>query len=256
MMFEKRYQAIMNLMAFAPVVPQNRWQSLDVSDKPWMAIRELLNHTFSYQVPPTLEELAADVKPNLPWADVHFEKERVSGEPINPGESWKLWPGADSAETMIHGQQYDHSYAERYWPKFAGQTTGGKLVPGGPKVLRGIRYQYGDLDDLVELLRKDPSTRQAYLPVWFPEDLTAANNDARVPCSLGYHFIFRDDRLHVNYFMRSCDVIKHLRDDVYLTARLLLWICQRINMKPGKLTMFTTSLHIFEADWKRYERTL
>lgn len=265
-MFEKIYNSILDLMRIAPELPPSRWQSIDISDKPFMATRELLNYSLEYPLPRTVQELADDVKPNLPWADVHFETERVSGEPINPGESWKMWPGATSAGTMIREQgQYDHSYAERYWPKHAGVTVGGKLYPDigdNYQPNQGIRFAYGDLNDLVYLLISDPTTRQAHLPVWFPEDLTAANQNKRVPCTLGYHFIMRDGKLHIVYYMRSCDLIKHFRDDVYLTGRLLLWVLNQLQeldpkwecVTPGTLTMHITSLHMFQADYKRIFR--
>lgn len=264
---ENRFEAIYNQLRSelleAPIIPPSRWQSIDVSDKPHMATLELLNISFEYGLTEDLDALRGDVKPNLPWADVHFETERVSGEPINPGESWKLWPGAESAGTMIREAQYDHSYAERYWPKFAGQTEGGRLEDGEGLLWRhGVRFQYGDLNDLVTLLVEQPNTRQAYLPVWFPEDLNAANKCLRVPCTLGYHFIQRNGKLYVNYYMRSCDFLRHFRDDVYLTARLLLWIlseCRKRDklwnmVKPAHLTMHITSLHIFKADQRRLQR--
>lgn len=262
-MFDDIYANLREQLIKAPLIPASRWQSIDVSDKPHMATLELLNTSFEYELTEDLDALREDIKPNLPWADVHFETERVSGEPINPGESWKLWPGAESAGTMIRGGQYDHSYAERYWPKFAGQTEGGRLVDGEGFLWRhGIRFQYGDLNDLVTLLVDQPNTRQAYLPVWFPEDLDAANKCMRVPCTLGYHFIHRNGKLYVNYYMRSCDFLRHFRDDVYLTARLLLWVlseCRKRDklwntVKPAHLTMHITSLHIFKADQRRLQR--
>ena len=78
-----------------------------------------------------------------------------------------------------------------------------------------------------------------------------------MPCTLGYHFIRRDDRLHCIYPMRSCDYIRHFRDDVYLTLRLQLSILQQLahrkpeqwaNTRMGTLTMHITSLHCFEID--------
>jgi hypothetical protein len=50
---------------------------------------------------------------------------------------------------------------------------------------RGIYFPYGDLNDVVEELLRDPTTRQAILPVFFPETQVigqAAGNLAR--CSI------------------------------------------------------------------------
>jgi hypothetical protein len=245
----------------APVVEAPHWQST----KAPAPMVELLNVSLTLDLghSPTLSEISQVVRPNLPWADLHFEQERVSGEPINPGETWKVWPyGHSAAKHLREGEniaQYDHSYAERYWPKFAGSTDDGRFGPGkgARPIMNGYRFPIGDLNDLVAILVKDPLTRQAYLPVWFPEDLAAARLSKRVPCTLGYHFIMRDDQLHVVYPMRSCDFIRHFRDDVYLTIRLLYWVlwqCQTKNptgwgqVRPGTFTMHMTSLHMFTVD--------
>lgn len=251
-------------------VKPGRWQGVDLSVKPEAAMHEVLNHSFQVVLAKRgdLDDLRLDIEPNLPWADRHFEEERVSGHPINPGETWKIWPYGHSADKFRdeHGQ-YNHSYAERYWPKYAGKFTDGILPdpdffkePTG--YLRGqtshfgIRYRYGDLNDLVSHMASDPNTRQAYLPVWFPED--GSHND-RKPCTLGYHFIHRMGFLHVVYYIRSCDLVRHFQDDIYLTVRLLLWVLDRLREKdegwkkvsPGLFTMHITSLHCFINDYRK-----
>ena len=108
---------------------------------------------------------------------------------------------------------------------------------------------------LVNLLLVDPYTRQAYLPVWFPED--TGGGDKRAPCSLGYQFIMRADQLHCSYFIRSCDYLRHFRDDIYLTVRLQQWVLTQCQLKDsdwsrvkmGTFTMHITSLHLFRNDY-------
>lgn len=241
-----------------------RWQSTDRIANA-LTTQELFNCSFSYQVPETLDELRDDVRPFLPWADDHFTTERVSGEPINPGETYKRWRYPTSAENH-KVQEFSHSYAERYWPQYANKSP-------GDKPHRGIRFDYGSLADIVQILLEDPDTRQAYLPIFFPEDLTAARLKERIPCTLGYHFILSSGSsgnehglvLNVMYPMRSCDLVRHLDDDVYLTARLLLWVREQIleraqlledeekvrfwqEVKPGQLVMNISSLHCFTGD--------
>jgi hypothetical protein len=57
--------------------------------------------------------------------------------------------------------------------------------------------------------------------------------------------------------MRSCDFVRHFRDDVYLTIRLLLWVLDRcrerspeewVDVTPGTFRMHITSLHMFVPD--------
>lgn len=118
----------------------------------------------------------------------------------------------------------------------------------------GIRFEYGDLEDVAKQLVRDPHTRQAYLPLWFPED-TGAVHGKRVPCSLGWQFQIRDDRINTSYFMRSTDLLRHYQDDIYLAVRLTHWVVDYIGkhgeargIKMGKLTFHTGNMHIFEGD--------
>lgn len=241
------------------VVHSKNWQGVDISKKPEMGMHEVLHYTFCTDMPTEdLNYYRQEIKPNLPWADDHFEQERVSGQPINPGETWKQWPNAKSAATFLDDKgQFNHSYAERYWPKFANLTEGGRLdrediMRNQPR--RGIRHEYADLNDLIDQFIFDPLTRQAYMPIWFPED---GSHTDRKPCTLGYHFIMREDQMHVSYYIRSCDFVRHFRDDIYLTVRLVLWLLQALRqkdekwneIKPGNFIMHITSLHMFRNDY-------
>jgi hypothetical protein len=240
-------------------VHTEKWQGTDISNRPEATMRELLFQSFQVLLRgESLEMFAKDIGPNIPWADRHFEDERASGEPVNPGQTWKIWPWGHSADKFRSELgQYNHTYAERYWPKHAGQTPEGLLKGPVDKPHHGIRYQYGDLNDVVDLLAREPYTRQAYLPVFFPED-TGVVHGGRIPCTIGYHFLLRGDALHITYQIRSCDFYRHLRDDIYLTVRLLLWMLDRLRERermwqqvhPGMFIMHISSLHVFINDWR------
>lgn len=265
MTFATEIQKIHERLKQAPIVKAERWQGVDVSAKPEMQTHEL-RHVFFKTLMGT-EELVyfqRQVKPNLPWADRHFEFDRVCGEPVNPGTTWREWPHAHSADKFRDANgQFNHSYAERYFPKYAGPAGSdskgtveqNKAEAFGPHF--GIRYPYGDLSDVVKQLARDPTTRQAILPIFFPED-TGAVHGGRVPCSLAYQFFLRDGKLDVSYWLRSCDFLRHFRDDIYLTIRLLLWVLaetRKLNpafndVKPGEYVMLMTSLHIFRNDYQ------
>jgi thymidylate synthase len=80
-----------------------------------------------------------------------------------------------------------------------------------------------------------------------------------VPCTLGYHFLLRDDVLSMTYFIRSCDFIRYFRDDVYMACRLVQWVSSRLEeadvmAQPGVLTMHIVSLHCFEGDVPRLRK--
>jgi len=203
---------------------------------------ELLHQRFDIDMYRTSAEAAEDFKPKLPWANEHFH-ERVSGQPLNPPPSHTMWSGS-TEEYYEDGNKFSHSYPERLWSK---------------GLHSGIRYDIADLDTLVAVLSKDLGTRQAYLPMFFPEDLSASLAGDRVPCSLGWQFIVRDGVMDCFYPIRSCDVFRHLRNDIYLANMLVMWVIERLEMPhivPGKLIFHATSLHCFEQDITLYKKGL
>lgn len=234
------------LMEYGTQEKGNYWQAQKIISEDFKPY-EVANVIFEALIPNSVEELAQEVNPNTEWANEQFN-ERVSGKPLNPMPSyirWPFWsPESSKFSLEVNNNKFSHTYAERFWPKAAGS------IP------KGIRYPCGDLNDVVKLLIKDPYTRQAYFPIWMSED-TGAVSSQRVPCSLGYHFMMRSRKLNIYYTMRSTDALRYLRDDIYLAARLNLWMLSRLSsLDPvnwafidiGTLIFHTYSLHVFKAD--------
>lgn len=244
-------------------VDAGHWQGVKTEGKPDLITIEMTDLRWAALMPQAEREAASLIKPNMPWAEDHFQ-ERVGRKPTNPGvtfRDWPWWKGQDAA-TMDESLQFTHTYQERFWPKEAGGRGG---YP--PSIQHsGIRYRYGDLDDVVNLLRREPQTRQAYFPIFFPED-TGAVHGGRIPCSLGYHFMLRGQQLHCWYDIRSCDAIRHFRDDIYLSVRLVQWVLQELQehevsstpdgptvdsvwyqVEPGNLYFSAHSFHYFKGD--------
>lgn len=251
--FSNMRDAIIEDLLSAPIIHTNRWQQLDISQSAAHGTHELLNVTIHYDMPEDMRSAQRDIRPDLPWAERHF-KERVGGLPINPGVEHANWPyHASGADLHLRDGIYDHNYMERFWPtklRYDDQLHNRSASPTSYP-FTGYRFAVGDLADVVEQLRRDPTTRQAYLPVWFPED-TGATANQRVPCSLGYHFIIRDDQLHLSYFIRSCEMYRHFTNDVYMAVRLAQWVRDaaesEVNLMMGQLTMNIVSLHSFVGD--------
>lgn len=272
--FKKLFADLQDDLVAQPSVDVGEWQSIH---RPTL-MKELRNVSFAIPIPANMDDLAQETGAHRPWAEDHFE-ERVGGQPLNPSPSEAWWPFAQkkndssNGEHKSEGEAFSHTYPERMWPKHANETMidlaendpmrDPELVSQfGP--MHGIRFDYGDLNDVVKQLLKTPLTRQAFLPIWFPED-TGAVHGKRVPCTLGYHFAIRDGILDITYYMRSTDLLRHFQDDIYLAGRLAQWIVQRLNthlgpvspedgplsdsyVKVGELIFHTANLHIFEGD--------
>lgn len=245
------------------------WHAQDVTDNPLLVSYEFPgNVSLTCQMNQDIEGMQEFCQPQLPWAEDHFQ-ERVSGIPMNPPPSaaqWQTAGVADKHRTVEEDGEmvYSHTYPERFWPQRAGvmghAEDGTYRIDGRAINIPhyGIRFRYGDLGDVVNLLDKEPLTRQAFLPVWFPED-TGAHHGGRVPCSLGYHFMIREDEVDITYMIRSVDYVRHFKDDVYMAMRLGLWMREELkgrghNLANGILTMHVMSMHFFEGDRMRMER--
>lgn len=236
--FESAVKRIRYMLVRAPIIDTGEWQAIQGGPQSRMA--EVEDISLEIYIPASINGLQLDIRPNLPWAEDHF-LERVSGVPWNPPPSSAYWPFAMNNNAKFKAdEKFSHTYPERLWPN--------RIAESHPQ---GIRFPYGCLQNVIDLLKTRPRTRQAYIPIWFPEDGWAAEHGARVPCTLGYHVMQRAGELKIVYYIRSCDFLRHFRDDAYMAARLCQWIADQIDVVPGRLVMHISSMHVFESDVSR-----
>lgn len=152
------------------------------------------------------------------WAEAEFV-ERTSGFALNPGHAWK--------------------FRRDYWERFLNRE--GKFDYAYPERMAK------NLINVIDALRKDPSTRRAYLSILGNQD---PPNDfsVRYPCSVGYHFMYRQGQLDVTYYLRSSDFFEHFNYDIYLADRLKCYVAATLGLKPGFFVHYVDSLHVFERD--------
>ena len=193
-------------------------QNKNIDDKPEYDTLEIMNYIYTV-TNPWLKQLS----PTQPWADIEW-RERLNGilaRPMNPGEAYKLRPNIWN-EFIGDDGLFDYTYSERL-------CTENQVL----NIVRG--------------LQSDSYSRQAFIPIWESSDSHLLGSN-RVPCSLGYHFMFRDDALHMTYFMRSCDFFTHFQNDIYLALCLQKFIADQIGRRVGRFTQFMASLHVYEKD--------
>lgn len=161
-------------------------------------------------------------------------KDRCSGKPLNPGRSYKI--RADMWNKFLEGSgKFSYQYAERLWTNDQFETV-------------------------INTLKNDAGTRQAVLSVWNPDkDMVPSKTGGgnRIPCSLNYQFLIRNNRLHCIYSMRSNDFLGHHVIDLYCASGLMEYVVKRLkseypNLKVGTLTYVCGSLHCFHWDLKNF----
>lgn len=191
-------------------------QNLDITNNPDYDCMELQD--YSYRV--TSPDFTQIPLRNSEWAEQEFN-ERTSGFALNPGTAWKF--RADYWKQFLNAEgKFDYAYPER---------------------------MTRNLDNVIDALRKDPSTRRAYLSILGNQD---PPNDftVRYPCSIGYSFLYRQGQLNITYKMRSSDFMEHFNYDIYLADRLKHYVAEKTGLKPGFFTHEISSLHAFQKDLK------
>lgn len=152
------------------------------------------------------------------FAEADFN-DRMGAEPVNPGKA----------------VQFDEIGVLKNW-----------LKPDGTLTYTYSERMYYQLPLIIQLLKEHPSTRQAFMSIWNPTEDSPNFEKDRVPCSIGFHFLIREERLSLIYYMRSLEVTKCLGNDIYTSSRMLETVAQRVGVLPGKLIFSIGSAHVFE----------
>lgn len=98
---------------------------------------------------------------------------------------------------------------------------------------------------IASLKEMDESNRQAYLPIYTSVD-SHFIGEKEIPCSLGYHFFKRNNKLDMVYYMRSLD-LNIWPNDVILSRCVQRHIATEAEIKEiGRIIFMVGSLHIFK----------
>lgn len=159
-------------------------------------------------------------------------KDRCSGKPLNPGNSYKI--RQDMWNKFLKNNKFSYQYAERLWTN-------------------------NQFQKIIDILKKDKGTRQAILSIWNPDldmDDKKLGGGNRIPCSLQYQFLIRNNKLHCIYTMRSNDALGHHVIDLYCATGIMEYIVKKLKsvyseLKVGSLTYECGSFHVFNWDLKK-----
>lgn len=160
---------------------------------------------------------------------------------VNPGLAWEL--RKDTWEQFLTSSGcFHYSYNERIRHKVRTR-------------IEGVRNEVfmDNLTYVINLLKRDPDTRKAILPIFSIEDVQYNDGSRRIPCSMYYNFQVRIKRgepmLHISYHQRSSDVVTHFGNDVALAYKLMEYVASKTGYNPGYLYHTIDSLHAYQKDW-------
>lgn len=189
-----------------------------IISKPWLKKKEMLEFLF--------KEEADNIEK---YCEQEF-LDRINREGLNPGNSYKvrldLW---QSLMSKKDGEKFDYTYSER------------------------INY-CNQLDNAIASLKEDEHSRRAMVMIFKPEDTDESMGFAtRIPCSISYQFVIRNNKLMVIYYIRSNDYFKHFAIDIWLANAMQEYIVEQLKetypkLKVGSLNYYCGSFHAYNED--------
>ncbi|MEO6082996.1 MAG: thymidylate synthase [Umezawaea sp.] len=124
-------------------------------------------------------------------------------------------------------------------------TDDGRLQGAyGPR-MRRWHGRVDQLDQVRQLLARDPDSRQGVIQLFDPDRDTRGHRD--VPCTLGYRFFVRNGRLQMHTTMRSQDVWLGFPYDVFVATLLQELLAGWLGVEVGEYHHFVDSLHLYDA---------
>lgn len=98
------------------------------------------------------------------------------------------------------------------------------------------------LEDIIQLLRRKPDSRQAVAQIFAHDDLT---NVKDVPCTTNLQFFIREGRLDMVTSMRSNDAYLGLPHDIFAFTMIQEMVAIRLGIELGTYKHFVGSLHLY-----------
>lgn len=193
-----------------------------IISKPWMKKFEMLQFLFKDEAPKIEQYCLQEIA------------DRVDRSGLNPGNSYKirmdLWQKLMSKKD---GDKFDYTYSER------------------------INY-VSQLDNAIHALKEDEHTRRAMIMIFKPEDtIESSGFTTRIPCSISYQFLIRNNKLMVLYYIRSNDYFKHFAIDIWLTQSIQGYVHKQLldiypHLKIGSLNYYAGSFHAYNEDLSKW----
>lgn len=110
----------------------------------------------------------------------------------------------------------------------------------------GKKYGFSQIEQIIELLKKDPTSRRAVLNISDPSINRITTKDMQ--CTVCLQFLLRDNKLYCTTYMRSNDVWRGLPYDVIYFTFLQKYIASELGVRVGTYTHFVGSMHMYLRD--------
>ncbi len=144
----------------------------------------------------------------------------------------------------------DLDFMEYYLPgRYAKESDDGITVRSGYGERLFGHNGNNQIHNIIELLRKKPTTRRAVIQLFDASDLS--EDFKSIPCTCTLQFIIRDNKLNLLANMRSNDAFIGLPHDVFAFTMLQEIIAHSVNVNVGIYKHSVGSLHLYEENHEK-----
>lgn len=114
------------------------------------------------------------------------------------------------------------------------------------------KFGFNQWEYVKELLRNDPSSRQAVIHI-----KDASNKPTKdVPCTVYLQFFIRDGKLNMSTHMRSNDIWMGVPYDMFSFCFLQMLLAMELGVEVGQYTHYAGSLHIYSRDYEAAKKNI
>jgi thymidylate synthase len=135
---------------------------------------------------------------------------------------------------------------EYYNKKYSNYSDDGNTLNGayGRRIFSEELFDFSQWNACLNLLLKDPDTRQAVITIHNPIDLNSNSKD--IPCTCYIQFLLRNNRLECIVNMRSNDIIWGTCYDVFSFTMMQELMANQLGIDIGPYNHFVGSMHLYD----------
>lgn len=114
------------------------------------------------------------------------------------------------------------------------------------------KHGFNQLDKVIELLEKDPTSRRAVINLNVPNRCVIETKDE--PCTISIQFLLRGNKVHCTVYMRSNDIWFGFPYDIVFFTELQRIVAEYLNAELGTYTHLAGSLHMYDRDEAKIQK--
>ncbi len=166
---------------------------------------------------------------------------------LNSIKSMDIWTKAECLTEFLNlnppmMKDYNNSFIKNF-----------ELEDGMHNYTYGERWHtFNQLTNLYKRLKKEPNTRQAVMTLYRGDDTN--ENAWNIPCTIIHQFQKNKDKLDMTVYYRSNDILKGVKNDVYVSSFILQAFSGWLDLEVGNINFVINNLHVYENDWEQFDK--